>query len=99
VNKRELVAELSERWEVSKADATAMLDTFQAVVTETVCKGEDVTITGFCKFARKDMPSRMGRNPATGETIKIKASRKVRITPLKTFKDAVMASKKGSKKK
>ncbi|MGA1821100.1 MAG: HU family DNA-binding protein, partial [Thermoplasmatota archaeon] len=46
-----------------------------------------LAITGFAKFARVDRPARMGRNPQTGEAIKIKASRRVRITALKAFKD------------
>ena len=56
-----------------------------------VSKGEPVAITGFAKFVEASRrPARMGRNPATGEAIKIKASKKARITPLKGFKDAVM---------
>ena len=49
-----------------------------------------MAITGFAKFAKVERAARMGRNPATGEAIKIKASKKARITPLKGFKDAVM---------
>ena len=49
-----------------------------------------MAITGFAKFAKVERPARMGRNPATGEAIQIKASKKARITPLKGFKDAVM---------
>lgn len=53
-----------------------------------------MTLTGFVKFARVDRPARMGRNPATGEAIKIKAKRAVKTTPLKAFKDEVMGAKK-----
>ena len=60
------------------------------VTTHVVAKGEPVAITGFAKFAKVERAARMGRNPATGEAIKIKASKKARITPLKGFKDAVM---------
>ena len=63
---------------------------FTDVVTATVAKGEPVAITGFAKFAKIERGARMGRNPATGEAIRIKASKKARITPLKAFKDAVM---------
>jgi DNA-binding protein HU-beta len=59
-------------------------------VSAVVSKGEPVAISGFAKFAKVERAARMGRNPATGETIKIKASKKARITPLKGFKDAVM---------
>src|SRR5690606_5105839 len=51
--------------------------------------GEPVAISGFAKFDRGERKARTGRNPQTGETIKIKASKTVKVTPLKAFKDAV----------
>ena len=75
-----------------------MLTAFTDIVTETVSTGEPVALSGFCKFARRDSPARMGRNPATGETIRISARRRVRITPLKAFKDAVLSGKAPAKK-
>jgi DNA-binding protein HU-beta len=63
-----------------------------------VSKGEVVVISGFAKLARVDRPARMGRNPQTGEAIRIKASRRARITPLKAFKDAVLTGKAPAKK-
>jgi DNA-binding protein HU-beta len=74
-----------------------VLDGFTDVVTAVVSKGEPVAITGFAKFVKVDRPSRMGRNPATGEAIRIKASKKARITPVKAFKDAVLAPAKAPK--
>jgi DNA-binding protein HU-beta len=68
-----------------------VLEGFTDVVTAVVSQGVPVAITGFAKFVKVDRPARMGRNPATGETIRIKASKKARITPVKAFKDAVMA--------
>jgi len=62
------------------------------VVSATVAKGDPVVITGFAKFAKIQTKARMGRNPATGEAIKIKASKKARITPLKGFKDIVLGA-------
>ena len=78
-----------------------VLNGFTDVVTSTVSRGEQVAISGFAKFAKVERAARMGRNPATGEAIHIKASKKARITPLKAFKDAVMggAAKKGGVKK
>jgi DNA-binding protein HU-beta len=70
---------------------STVLESFTDVVTAVVSKGEPVAITGFAKFVKVDRPARMGRNPATGETIRIKASKKARITPVKAFKDAVMS--------
>jgi len=60
------------------------------VITAVTARGEPVTISGFAKFARVDRPARMGRNPATGAPVRIKASKKARITPLKGYKDALL---------
>lgn len=90
MNRRELVAALAERTGQDKKQVDALVGAFVDEVTEQVAKGEQVMITGFAKFARVDRAARTGRNPATGETIQIAASRKVRVTPLKAFKDAVL---------
>jgi DNA-binding protein HU-beta len=93
LNRRELVAALAERTGSEKKATDAFLTAFTDTVTETVAKGEPVAISGFAKFARVERAARVGRNPATGEQIQIKASKKARITPLKAFKDAVLAGK------
>jgi DNA-binding protein HU-beta len=93
VNRKELVAEIAERAELEKKKADEVLQHVIEIITQKVSKGENVAIPGFVKFARVDRKARMGRNPATGETIKIKASRKARVTPLKAFKDAVLTGK------
>ncbi|HZJ26229.1 MAG TPA: HU family DNA-binding protein [Acidimicrobiia bacterium] len=93
VNRRELVLALAERTDTDRKTADAMLQGFIDTVTENVAKGEPVRITGFAKFARIDRSARMGRNPATGETIRIKAKRVAKITPLKEFKEAALAGK------
>jgi len=99
VNRRELVLALSERTDTDRRSADEMLSTFTDIITETVAKGEPVAISGFAKFARVDRPARMGRNPQTGEAIRIKASRRVRVTALKAFKDAVLTGKAAPAKK
>lgn len=93
VNRKELVAEIAERAELEKKKADEILQHTIEIITQKVAKGEQIAIPGFAKFARVDRKARMGRNPATGETIKIKASRKARITPLKAFKEAVLTGK------
>lgn len=95
MNRKELATAISEDLETDRKSADEFLGSFIEVVTSTVASGEPITITGFAKFARVERAARMGRNPQTGEAIKIAASRKVRITPLKAFKDAVLASKRG----
>ncbi len=98
MNRRELVAELAERLEIDKRSADTGLQAFVDIVTDTVSSGEVVAISGFAKFARVERAARMGRNPQTGEAIRIKASRRVRVTPLKAFKDAVLTGKRPAKK-
>jgi len=90
LNKRELVNAVAAHTGVDKKQVDAVLSGFTDVVSAVVSKGEPVAISGFCKFSKVERPARMGRNPATGEAIKIKASKKARITPLKGFKDSVM---------
>jgi DNA-binding protein HU-beta len=91
MNKRELAKAVAVQADVDLKTVSTVLEGFTDVVTAVVSKGEPVAITGFAKFVKVDRPARMGRNPATGETIRIKASKKARITPVKAFKDAVMS--------
>ena len=98
MNRRELVLALAERTDTDRRTADEALTAFTEIITETVAKGEPVAISGFAKFARVDRPARMGRNPQTGEAIRIKASRRVRVTALKAFKDAVLTGKAPAKK-
>jgi DNA-binding protein HU-beta len=91
MNKRDLAKSVAVQSDVDLKTVAAVLDGFTDVVTAVVSKGEPVSIPGFAKFVKVDRAARMGRNPATGETIRIKASKKARITPVKAFKDAVLA--------
>src|SRR3954449_1864783 len=91
MNKRELVNAVAAHTGIDKKQVDVVMTGFTDVVAAVVSKGEPVAISGVCKFAKIERPARMGRNPATGEAIKIKASKKARITPLKGFKDAVMS--------
>ena len=93
MNRSQLLNALAERNDLSRKEADALLTSFTDIITETVCRGEDVAISGFAKFRRIDRPARMARNPATGETVKVAAKRVARITPLKAFKDAVLSGK------
>ena len=91
MNKRELAKAVAVHADVDLKTVSTVLEGFTDVVTAVVSQGEPVAITGFAKFVKVNRPARMGRNPATGEAIRIKASKKARITPVKAFKDAVMA--------
>lgn len=94
MNRTQLVAAIQEDLgeDFTKNDVKDMLDSFEKIVTESCCKGDPVTLTGFVKFARQDRKARQGRNPATGETIQIPAKSVAKVTPLKKFKDAVLES-------
>jgi DNA-binding protein HU-beta len=97
MNKRELARAVAVQADVEVKTVAAVIEGFTDVVTAVVAKGEPVSIPGFAKFVKVDRPARMGRNPATGESIRIKASKKARITPVKAFKDAVLAPAKAPK--
>lgn len=90
MNRRELIDAVANEAEVDKKTADAVLRAFQDVVFATVAKGDEpVTISGFVKFAKVKTNARMGRNPATGEAIQIKASKKVAFRAAKELKEAV----------
>jgi DNA-binding protein HU-beta len=97
MNKRELARAVAVQSDVEFKTVVNVIEGFTEVVTAVVSKGEPVSIPGFAKFVKVDRPARMGRNPATGETIRIKASKKARITPVKAFKDAVLSPSKAPK--
>jgi DNA-binding protein HU-beta len=89
MNRRDLVKAVAEYTGQEARAVEGALRGFETVVAASIGKGEPVVLSGFAKFARVDRKARMGRNPATGEPVKIKASRKARITPLKGLKDVV----------
>ena len=92
MNRRELVAAVAAHSGTDAKVVDGVLRGFTDVVLATVTKGDPVVITGFAKFAKIQTKARMGRNPATGAAIRIKASKKARITPLKGFKDTVLGA-------
>jgi DNA-binding protein HU-beta len=93
VNRSQLLNEFAERNEMTRKEADAVLTSLVEIITGSVASGEDVAISGFAKFRRIDRPARLARNPATGETVKVKAKRVARITPLKNFKDSVLSGR------
>ena len=73
MNKAELIAHLADDAGITKTQANATLDAFIDAVTKTLKKGDKVTLVGFGTFSVSKRAARTGRNPQTGETIKIKA--------------------------
>ena len=88
VNKADLVKALEKTLGSRKA-ANEALDAVLDTVIRAVTKGEKVSITGFGTLERIERAARMGRNPATGEAIQIKASKKVAFRAAKALKEAV----------
>ena len=80
--------------DVDLKTVTRVLDSFTDVVSGVTAKGETISISGFVKFVKVDRPARMGHNPATREQIMFKASKKVRVSAAKAFRDAVMTPSK-----
>ena len=89
IKKGQLIEKLAERFNVSKKQSGEWLDGFTDTITDYLRKGEKVNITGFGIFKVADRKAREGRNPKTGETIHIAASKKPRFTPGKLLKEAV----------
>ena len=89
MNKTELIAAMAENADLSKKDAEAALKAFVEVVTDAMKKDDKVQLVGFGTFEVAERPEREGRNPQTGETMKIKASRNPKFKPGKALKDAL----------
>jgi DNA-binding protein HU-beta len=89
MNKSELIDAIAETAEMTKADAGRALDAVVSVVTKALKKGDSVTLVGFGTFEVRKRGARTGRNPRTGEEIKIKASRNPAFKAGKALKDAV----------
>ena len=89
VTLRHLAAELADSYELPKKQAEAMLGDVVTLTTRHLKKGDKIRMAGIGVFQVRKRPARMGRNPATGEAIKIKASKKVAFRPAKELKEAV----------
>ncbi|HEB97770.1 MAG TPA: HU family DNA-binding protein [Sedimenticola thiotaurini] len=89
MNKTELVEAMAEAADISKAAAGRALDGMIAAITQALQDGDQVAIAGFGTFSVRERAARTGRNPQTGETIEIKASRNPAFKAGKGLKDAV----------
>ena len=89
VTLKHLAAGLAEEHQMTKKMGEAMLNDLVTLITKHLKKGERVRISGFGILQVRSRAARMGRNPATGEAIKIKASKKVAFRPAKDLKLAI----------
>lgn len=87
MNNSDLADTIAASADISRADARKIVDAVFVAVADAAAKGEEVSLNGFGKFKVKDSPEREGRNPATGEAMTIKASKKLTFTAAKAVKD------------
>ncbi|MDF2179430.1 HU family DNA-binding protein [Aliiglaciecola sp. CAU 1673] len=88
MNKTDLINQMAERADISKATAGRVIDAMTGAVTEALSKGEEVTILGFGTFKISERAARTGRNPQTGAVIQIAASKVPSFKAGKALKDA-----------
>ena len=89
MNKKELVAAIADKAELSKKDSEKALKAFVDVVTDELKKGRKIQLVGFGTFEVTERAAREGRNPQTGKTMKIEACKAPRFKAGKALKDAV----------
>lgn len=87
MNNSDLADALAASQGITKADARKYVDATFASIADAAAKGEEVSLNGFGKFKVKETAAREGRNPATGATIQIAASKKLSFAPAKAVKD------------
>lgn len=89
MNKTELVNAIAEKAEITKADAGRALDATIEAIQETLANGEQVSLVGFGTFSVRERAARQGRNPRTGESIDIPASKNAAFKAGKALKDSL----------
>ena len=89
MNKSELIDAVAAATELSRNDATSATEAVLDTIVATLGKGDQVGLVGFGTFSVRERAARTGRNPQTGETIQIKASKSPGFKAGKAFKDAV----------
>ena len=87
MNNSDLAEAIATDHDLSKTDARKIVDAVFEAIGNAAANGDEVSLNGFGKFKVKDSPEREGRNPATGEAITIKASKKLTFTVAKAVKD------------
>jgi DNA-binding protein HU-beta len=89
MNINDLADQIGEQHGITKANAKDILESVISAITDAAAQGEEIALPGFGKFKVTNRPARDGRNPATGATIKIAASKKLSFAPAKALKDAL----------
>lgn len=89
MNSADIADKVAAEAGITKTQAKSIVDGVFAAITAAAKAGDEVSIPGFGKFKVQNKPARTGRNPSTGATIQIAASKKVNFTAAKALKDAV----------
>jgi DNA-binding protein HU-beta len=89
VKKKELIESIAEKADVPKSEAQKYFEAFEEVVTDALKAGEEVQITGFGKFSVKERKAREGRNPQTGQKMKIAAQKVPAFSAGNALKEAI----------
>jgi DNA-binding protein HU-beta len=97
VTKNDLVERLAEDYELTKSYARQLVDSMLDMITDAAQKGEEVALFGFGKFKVTERGARKGRNPQTGEAVKIAASKNLKFTPARSLKTALNAKRRSRK--
>lgn len=86
MNKNELIAEVAAKTGMTKQEAAIAVDAVFSSISSALAAGEEAKMPGFGNFSVRDRPARSGRNPATGQSIRIPAQKSPKFSPSKTLK-------------
>ena len=97
MTKNDIVERLAEEHELTKTFARDLVDSVFQMITTAAQKGEEVSLFGFGKFKVAERGARKGRNPRTGEAVKIAASKNLKFTPARALKAGLNTKRKSRK--
>ena len=93
MNKNDMVVRLAEEHELTKSFARELVDNVFGMITSAAQSGDEVSLFGFGKFRVAERAARKGRNPRTGEAVKIAASKNLKFTPARSLKTSLNAKR------
>ena len=99
MNRNELVERFAEQHELTKSYARELVDSVFETITSAAQAGEEVSLFGFGRFKVVERAARKGRNPRTGEAVKIAASKNLKFTPARSLKTSLNAKRRSKKAK
>jgi len=97
MNKNDLVERLAEEHELTKTFARELVDSVFGMITTASQQGEEVSLFGFGRFKVAERAARKGRNPRTGEAVKIAAAKNLKFSPARSLKASLNAKRKSKK--